>query len=510
MLYRFGPYELDSTQSEMRKCGLRVKLERKPLQLLIALVESAGEVVTRADLKRKLWGEDVYVDFDKGLNVAMAKLRATLNDSSEKSSYIETVTSEGYRFIARVEVAVAPVAAQAPENQAPEINVPAPATLPSRTRVFAMLGLVLFMAAGVAYLVVYIRASSIVNKTAASHGTAGGRKAMAALLYVLNQGAHSVSAVDTASYAVASTLSLKADPRGAAILPGGSEVYISLNGANSVVVLDARTGRITEEIPVGDSPVGVAASPRPPYIYVANNYSNSVSVIDARTNTVVRSLPVGGVPTEIAITFDGRRGVVTNQSSGTVTVIDTVANAVLATIPVGATPVGAAITRDCKFAWITLAGQNEVVVIDLAMNKVAHRIGVGLGPVRVAISRDGKYALVSNFFSNTVTVVDAVAMRSVGTIDVGLNPVQIALDPAGVVAYAANFGSNTVSAIDTRTMKVVETIVVGSNPVDLIMQPCYEVPCDGPRNWTSKATGNAGGKSRVSALLSEFGAKGLR
>ncbi len=71
LVYRFGPYELDSGHNELRKFGLRLKLERKPLQLLVALVERAGDVVTRSDLQRLVWAEDIFVDFDKGLNVAM-------------------------------------------------------------------------------------------------------------------------------------------------------------------------------------------------------------------------------------------------------------------------------------------------------------------------------------------------------------------------------------------------------------------------------------------------------
>ncbi len=103
LVYCFGPYKLDTARNELSKFGLRVKLERKPLQLLTALVESAGEVVTRGDLRRQLWAEDLFVDFEKGLNVAAAKLRATLNDSPEKPRYVETVAGEGYRFIAEIE-----------------------------------------------------------------------------------------------------------------------------------------------------------------------------------------------------------------------------------------------------------------------------------------------------------------------------------------------------------------------------------------------------------------------
>jgi TolB-like protein/tetratricopeptide (TPR) repeat protein/DNA-binding winged helix-turn-helix (wHTH) protein len=89
----------------LRKFGQRVRLERKPWQLLISLLERPGELVTRAELQRAVWSADVFVDFEHGLNVAVRKLRAALNDSVENPKYIETVASEGYRFIGIVEQA---------------------------------------------------------------------------------------------------------------------------------------------------------------------------------------------------------------------------------------------------------------------------------------------------------------------------------------------------------------------------------------------------------------------
>lgn len=102
-LYRFGPYELDLDRNELRKSGLRIRLEPKPQQLLVTLLERSGEVVPRTELQQLLWGEGVFVDFEKGLNVAVTKLRATLNDSSDKPKYIATIAGEGYRFVADVE-----------------------------------------------------------------------------------------------------------------------------------------------------------------------------------------------------------------------------------------------------------------------------------------------------------------------------------------------------------------------------------------------------------------------
>jgi TolB-like protein/DNA-binding winged helix-turn-helix (wHTH) protein/Tfp pilus assembly protein PilF len=105
--YRFGPYELDLTRNELRKFGVRLKLEPKPLQLLRALLEHTGEVVTRSELRQLLWGDGVFVDFEKGLTVAVTKLRAALNDSPDTPQYIATVAGEGYEFIAEAERAFA-------------------------------------------------------------------------------------------------------------------------------------------------------------------------------------------------------------------------------------------------------------------------------------------------------------------------------------------------------------------------------------------------------------------
>jgi DNA-binding winged helix-turn-helix (wHTH) protein/tetratricopeptide (TPR) repeat protein len=113
-LYRFGPYEADTSRSELRKYGLRIRLERKPWQLLMALLQQPGQLVTRDELQRALWGEDVFVDFEHGLNVAVKKLRAVLCDSANKPDYIQTVAGEGYLFVGVVEKVANPEQAPAP------------------------------------------------------------------------------------------------------------------------------------------------------------------------------------------------------------------------------------------------------------------------------------------------------------------------------------------------------------------------------------------------------------
>jgi Tol biopolymer transport system component/DNA-binding winged helix-turn-helix (wHTH) protein len=100
---RFGPFEVDFRIGELRKEGRRVGLQEQPFQVLSALLERSGEMVTRAELQKELWPSDTFVDFDHGLNSAVARLREALNDSAERPKYIETVARRGYRFIAPID-----------------------------------------------------------------------------------------------------------------------------------------------------------------------------------------------------------------------------------------------------------------------------------------------------------------------------------------------------------------------------------------------------------------------
>src|SRR3989441_221209 len=107
-ILRFGVFQLDVHTGELRKHGVKVKLQGKPLQVLQALVDRPGEVVTREELQQRLWPSDVFVDFENGLNTAANRLRIALGDSADKPRYIETLTRTGYRFIAPIEVVAEP------------------------------------------------------------------------------------------------------------------------------------------------------------------------------------------------------------------------------------------------------------------------------------------------------------------------------------------------------------------------------------------------------------------
>ena len=115
-VFRFGPFQLDLASGELHKHGVKLRMQEQPFQILVMLLQNPGEVVTRDELRNKLWSSDTFVDFDVGLNNAILRLRNALGDSADSPRFIETLPRRGYRFIAQVH---APVVAQVHEFAQP-------------------------------------------------------------------------------------------------------------------------------------------------------------------------------------------------------------------------------------------------------------------------------------------------------------------------------------------------------------------------------------------------------
>jgi TolB-like protein/DNA-binding winged helix-turn-helix (wHTH) protein len=114
-VYRFGTYEFEPQSGELRKQGIKIKLEGQPVAVLAMLLERSGELVPRTELQRRLWPADTFVDFEQSLNAAIKRLRGALNDSSAAPRYVETLSRRGYRFIAPVDCIPAGKRARLPE-----------------------------------------------------------------------------------------------------------------------------------------------------------------------------------------------------------------------------------------------------------------------------------------------------------------------------------------------------------------------------------------------------------
>jgi len=125
---QFGVFEADFTTGELRRSGVRVRLQSQPFKLLAVLVEHAGEVVSRETLQKELWGAETTVDFDHSLGIAVNKLRDALGDSADNPRFVETLAKRGYRFIAPIKTIDPPPAPEAVAAEAPAMSPKQPGT----------------------------------------------------------------------------------------------------------------------------------------------------------------------------------------------------------------------------------------------------------------------------------------------------------------------------------------------------------------------------------------------
>jgi DNA-binding winged helix-turn-helix (wHTH) protein len=157
---RFGPFQVDQHRQEVSKHGSRLRLQGKVYQVLLALIEKQGEVVTREELRYRLWPADTHVNYDANVNTTVNKLRQALGDSSEKPLYIETIPRRGYCLVVPSEFTDAPVpVAAAPvgngTNGKPHTETPTEAPRSEFWMALGVIGLILIgmlLGAGIAEL----------------------------------------------------------------------------------------------------------------------------------------------------------------------------------------------------------------------------------------------------------------------------------------------------------------------------------------------------------------------
>ena len=133
-VYRFGVFRVDVCNRELQRKGTPIKIQEKPLQILESLIQKRGEVVTREELRQKLWPDGTFIEFDDGLNTGVKKLRAALGDVAENPTFIETVPKRGWRFIAPVFCESADEPARNGHPESAPLPQPSPETVPAAAR----------------------------------------------------------------------------------------------------------------------------------------------------------------------------------------------------------------------------------------------------------------------------------------------------------------------------------------------------------------------------------------
>ena len=173
--YRFGLYEADPRTGELLREGTRIKMQDQPFQVLLALLERPNEIVTREELRLRLWPSDTFVDFDHGLNTAINKLRDALRDSASNPRFIETLARRGYRFVAPVEIVETASASEASPAAEPSAVTAPSTTLPSAhrgtVRTLLALSQILYLSMYIAALAHLRQVDAISERLFAINGT---------------------------------------------------------------------------------------------------------------------------------------------------------------------------------------------------------------------------------------------------------------------------------------------------------------------------------------------------
>ena len=144
-IVRFAAFEFDLATGELRKHGLRIKLNGQPVELLAALIERPNEIVTREELQKRLWPAETFVDFEHSLNAAMKRLRAALGDSAEAPRFVETIPRQGYRFIAPLTYSVQKTQPDLPQRMESDVikSVPQATTEHGKPKVWKWLAVLM-------------------------------------------------------------------------------------------------------------------------------------------------------------------------------------------------------------------------------------------------------------------------------------------------------------------------------------------------------------------------------
>ena len=284
--------------------------------------------------------------------------------------------------------------------------------------------------------------------------------------YIANQGANTVSVVNTATNVIVATVAVGTNPLGVSVSPDGSRVYITNFSSDNVSVINTATNVVVATVAVGTRPYGISVSPDGSRVYVSNRTSGSatVSVINTATNIVVATVAVGSSPAGVSVSPDGSRVYVSNNISNTISVINTATNTVVATVAVGSGPVGASVSPDGSRVYVSSYNSNSVSVINTATNTVAATVTVGTNPVGISVSPDGSRVYATNYGANTISVINTATNAVVATVGVGTNPFGVSVSPDGSRVYVTNISSSDVSVINTATNTVAATVAVGLYP----------------------------------------------
>lgn len=295
----------------------------------------------------------------------------------------------------------------------------------------------------------------------------------AALAYVPNQRAGTISVIDTGKDVVLRTLSAQGQlgKRLQQVLPGpAGHLYVIDAQGHRLLELDTVQDRILRSVDIGENAEGIALSPNGDQFAVCVEGQNQVMLIDPASFAIgARIATQGQAPEHCVYSPDGALLLTSNEGSDDLDVIDLKAGKSTGVIATSGHPRGMAFAPDGNTAYVAQESASVVDVVDLVARRRVASIPAGQRTAGIAISRDGSRVYASNGGAGTVSVIDPAARSSLAEIPVGQRPWNPALSADGKKLYVANGRSNSVSVIDTATMKEIKQIAVGEMPWGVVI-----------------------------------------
>jgi YVTN family beta-propeller protein len=307
-------------------------------------------------------------------------------------------------------------------------------------------------------------------------------------VFVTNEVSGDLTVIDAVGGQVVGTIPVGKRPRGIALGPDGSTLYVALSGtpiggpnvdedtlppadptADGIGVVSADQMRLLRVIPGGSDPEMVAVSNDGTRLFVANEDVGLASAIDANDGRVLGTVEVGGEPEGVNVRPDGGVVYVTSEDDNTVTVIDTATLKAVATIPVGARPRSTAFLPDSSRAYVPGENSGTITVIDAQAHKVLETITLTgeddlVRPMGTAVSPDGAHLFVTTGRGRHVVIIDTATNMQIAAIEVGERPWGIAVSSDGRTLYTANGPSNDVSIVDVESRTVRARVPAGDRP----------------------------------------------
>ncbi|WP_326548637.1 hypothetical protein QGN32_11225 [Mycolicibacterium sp. ND9-15] len=298
---------------------------------------------------------------------------------------------------------------------------------------------------------------------------------VAGSVWVADETGNSLTVIDTAANAVATTLTGIQGPHNVQVGRDAGTAYATSAGTDRVVAIDTTTYEVAAIAATGPHPAHVIEAPNGK-VYVANSGDGSVSVFQGRSLQPVGRIEVGGMPHGLRAAADGSVIVVANHTTGALDVIDPQTDRTQFSVPVGDGPAQVAVSADGRYAYTGITEPAEVVKVDLHARKVVGSVAVSAPPVQVYLTPDDATVVSADQGTpdapgHGASLIDTADMTVRATVPTGAGPHGVVISPAGTLAWVTNSYDHSVSAIDLTSQTVPATIPVGKGPNGISYSP---------------------------------------